>query len=206
MRISELARRGGVPVATVKYYLREGLVPTGTLTSSTQARYDDEHVARLQLVRALVGPGALTIAQAKDVLRAIDEPAGDLFDALAHAQHAIAGPADDVDPSPARELLERTGWAVDPDSPEVAQLARALAAAQDAGFQIPDDVMRAYIEASETIATAEIAGIPQDRGAGIRYAVLGTILAEPVLSALRRLAQQHASAQRFRTDATDNGS
>ena len=33
MRISELARETAVPVATVKYYLREGLLHDGELTS-----------------------------------------------------------------------------------------------------------------------------------------------------------------------------
>ena len=37
MRISELARRSGLPVATVKYYLREGLLPAGEPTAATQA-------------------------------------------------------------------------------------------------------------------------------------------------------------------------
>lgn len=29
MRISELSRRSGVPMATIKYYRREGLLPEG---------------------------------------------------------------------------------------------------------------------------------------------------------------------------------
>ncbi|GMA88788.1 hypothetical protein GCM10025868_40380 [Angustibacter aerolatus] len=46
-----------MPVATVKYYLREGLLPPGTPTSRTQAQYDEEHVRRLRLVRALLDVG-----------------------------------------------------------------------------------------------------------------------------------------------------
>ncbi len=52
MRISELVARSGVPLATVKYYLREGLLMPGETTSATQARYDEQHVRRLALVRA----------------------------------------------------------------------------------------------------------------------------------------------------------
>src|SRR5918999_1379911 len=37
VQISELARRAGVPVATVKYYLREGLLPQGELTGAIEA-------------------------------------------------------------------------------------------------------------------------------------------------------------------------
>ena len=41
MRISELSTRSGVPVPTIKYYLREGLVPEGARSSPTQAEYDE---------------------------------------------------------------------------------------------------------------------------------------------------------------------
>ena len=37
MRISALAQATGLPVATVKYYLREGLLHPGVATSATQA-------------------------------------------------------------------------------------------------------------------------------------------------------------------------
>src|ERR1700716_801088 len=44
MRMAELSAESGVPVATIKYYLREGLLPPGERTSRNQARYDDVHV------------------------------------------------------------------------------------------------------------------------------------------------------------------
>ena len=53
MRISDLSEATGVPVATVKYYLRERLLHPGEVVSRTQARYDASHVERLTLVRAL---------------------------------------------------------------------------------------------------------------------------------------------------------
>ena len=37
MRIAELSQTTGVPVPTIKYYLREGLLPAGELTSPNQA-------------------------------------------------------------------------------------------------------------------------------------------------------------------------
>ncbi|GAB2511519.1 hypothetical protein GCM10027064_06410 [Microbacterium petrolearium] len=42
--------------------------------------------------------------------------------------------------------------------------------------------------------------LPGERAAAVRYAVLGTILTEPLLLALRRLAQQDASARRLRRE------
>ncbi|WP_261165540.1 MerR family transcriptional regulator [Microbacterium sp. Marseille-Q6965] len=197
MRISELSRRSRVPVATIKYYLREGLVAPGTLTASTQAQYDETHLDRLRLVRALLGPGGLSIAQARAILGVIDDPQHDTFAALGAAQHAIAAAPPQEDTPRAASVLARAGWQIDPASTEPAQLEAALAGLDDAGFEIPDAVMTAYIRAAEQIAAAELAEAPEDRAAAIRYAVLGTVLTEPVILALRRLAHQQAAARRF---------
>ena len=74
MRISELSRRSDVPVPTIKYYLREGLLHEGVHTSATQAQYDASHEARLRLIRALVGPGGCSIAAVHRVIQAIENP------------------------------------------------------------------------------------------------------------------------------------
>lgn len=42
----ELAECSGVPVATIKFYLRTGLLAPGERTSPNQARYTGEHVRR----------------------------------------------------------------------------------------------------------------------------------------------------------------
>ncbi|MYU47619.1 MerR family transcriptional regulator, partial [Streptomyces sp. SID7803] len=52
MRLSELSERSGIATATIKYYLREGLLPPGERLSATQAEYDESHLRRLRLVRA----------------------------------------------------------------------------------------------------------------------------------------------------------
>ena len=54
MRISELSRRSGVPVATIKYYRREGLLPEGRALNPTTVEYDEEHIQRLRLIRSLI--------------------------------------------------------------------------------------------------------------------------------------------------------
>jgi len=37
MRIGELSRRSGVPVPSIKYYVREGLLPAGERTRPTRS-------------------------------------------------------------------------------------------------------------------------------------------------------------------------
>src|SRR5699024_1733247 len=103
MKISELSAATDVPVGTIKYYLREGLVRPGERTSRTTARYDHSHVERIRLVRALTDAGGLGIAQIKRVIDVIDADAPPRLDVLATAQDALVdgdvpagrvGPAD----------------------------------------------------------------------------------------------------------------
>ena len=197
MRISEVARQAGVPVATVKYYLREGLVHEGELTSATQARYDDTHVARLRLVRSLLGPGGLSIAKARDVLAAIDQPPPDTYDLLGVAAAAVRHPTE-LRPHPhVHALMERWGWPVhEKDCAEHQVLADALEALDGAEFEVPDGILDAYARAMDDVARVELAHVPRDSvAAAVRYVVLGVVLQEPVLLALRRLAEA-AAAQR----------
>src|SRR5687767_12715748 len=73
MRISELSREAGLPVATVKYYLREGLLPAGTASAPNQAAYDDGHLHRLRLIRTLREIGGLPIERVRAVVAAIED-------------------------------------------------------------------------------------------------------------------------------------
>ena len=55
-----------------------------------------------------------------------------------------------------------------------------------------------YAEAARKVAEADVAGVPTSSPEeATRYVVVGTIVYEPVLLALRRLAQVDASAHRF---------
>ncbi len=53
LKISELAEGAGVPVATVRHYLREGLLPEGRKTSRNMAYYPAELVDRIRLIKLL---------------------------------------------------------------------------------------------------------------------------------------------------------
>jgi DNA-binding transcriptional MerR regulator len=53
LSIEELAERAGVSVRTVRYYIGEGLL-TGPANRGKYASYDEDHLARLRLIRRLV--------------------------------------------------------------------------------------------------------------------------------------------------------
>ena len=53
LKISELAEASGVPVATVRHYLREGLLPDPVKTSRNMAYYPPEFADRIRLIKQL---------------------------------------------------------------------------------------------------------------------------------------------------------
>ena len=202
MRISQLAAESGVSVPSIKFYLREGLMHDGVLTSATQAEYDGSHVQRLRLIRALLGPAGLSIAGAHSLLGTMEHPPEHAHDLLgaAHAANAPTGAAIRDDLDAVRAEAASWGWDVSGCDPLVlSALGDALESLRDADFTVPPSVMRTYVDAMKSVASAEIAEIPTDSAeAAVRYVVLGTILVEPLLLAMRRLAQETASLERFR--------
>lgn len=201
MQISELARRSSVPLATVKFYLREGLLPQGLSTGATRAEYNDVHLARLRLVRSLVQVAGLSLSAIRKVLTAIDEPADSLQQAIGAAQAALPPTAaQDTDVGAALALVAELGWLVDPTCVAVRQLAMAMASLEAVGMDSVAPPLSEYGRAVYALAEQEVATVPtSSQEAAVRYVVAGTVFYEPVLLALRRLAQQDASLRRFTT-------
>jgi DNA-binding transcriptional MerR regulator len=197
MRISELSTVTGVPVATVKYYLREGLLPPGRATGATTAEYDDRHVARLRLARALVQVGGLSVAAARDVLASLDAAGESLHEVLGAAHSALPPQVDDdIEPRRARSLAAGRGWQVHPGAPALRQLEHALRALDDVGEPADGERLASYADAARRVAEVDVAGVPSTSPEEAATAVvIGTVLWEPVLLALRRLAQEAVSAE-----------
>lgn len=202
MRVSELVAATGVPLATVKYYLREGLLMPGEASSATQAEYGDRHVRRLALVKALAGVG-LPLGKIRTIVGLVDNPADTVFETIGRALAALPPyPADDSAASGeyprAQAVLERLGQVYEPSYPVVAQLERALAAAEDVGIPMTDERLDVYARHIRGIAEIDLELMPTDSAeSAIEYAVLGTAIYEPVLAALRRLAHQDIGAAKF---------
>ncbi len=209
MRISELARRAGISVATAKYYLREGLLPGGAVTGPNQATYDDGHLHRLRLIRALREVGGLEIRAIRAVVAAIEDEGLSQHELLGVAQRALHRPAN-RSPSPEAEdargavdgFIDRLGWDVAPDAPGRLDLAEALAALARLGREGGTALLRPYAAAADAMAAWEVRAIPTDEppGAAVERLVVGTVVFEAVFNALRRLAHEHHSALRTVSD------
>lgn len=90
VRMSELSRISGVSVPTIKYYLREGLLPSGEQTKANRASYSESHLTRLKLIAVMSGIARLSLAEIKIVLDELDGP-GSVVDTMAVMQNALAG-------------------------------------------------------------------------------------------------------------------
>lgn len=201
MRIAELSEATGVPIATIKYYVREGLVPPGTPTARNQARYDHRHVERLELIRALRDGADLPIATIAAVFASMDEhrPA-DRPEYLSQAVRALSEGPDaphdehrDVAERQVRELLADLAWDIDVESPGYHDLIDAVAAVHRflPGLITSGSQLRVHATAMRAVAEVEIPATfdpDHDPHNALRLAVLGTVLFEPVLLAFRKLA------------------
>lgn len=199
MKISQLAERSGVPVATVKFYIREGMLPRGEAVSATSSEYGDEHLARLRLIAALADVRGLPLSRVRDILALIDSPTGDPIDILGRAVGALPPyvDGDRADYPHARAAIAELGLTYDPGFTAVPQLDEALRALEGAGLDASPAVLRRYSDAMRRVAAEEIAPVAGMRlEDAVPYAVLGTALYEPVMLALRRLAHHHLLVER----------
>jgi DNA-binding transcriptional MerR regulator len=204
MRMAELSTESGVPVATIKYYLRERLLAPGERTSPNQARYGEAHIRQLKLIRVLMDVGGLSVSAVSAVLEAVKEqtPTHDL---LGVAHHGLKMPKVTVDD-------EGRAWA----------MARIEAMAAEHEWEIkPGDVVEALVGvlcafrqldrvrfldgldhyarlATEMVEKdlALVAAMP-DTESIVETAVIGTVLGEALFNVLRRLGHQNASEKKF---------
>ncbi|MEU0112517.1 MerR family transcriptional regulator [Streptomyces bobili] len=205
MRISELSRRSGVSVTTIKYYLREGLLAPGRQTSATQAEYDDQHLRRLRLIRALTGVRGLSVTTTREVLDALAAHTGDthLLLGLTLGSVSLSGESAEQDPATGEveALVEELGWHVHESAPARATLAEALTSLHSLGVPVDRHTLLPYARLAERIAVLDLDqldGLTDPLEAAER-ALLLTVLLEPALMALRRMAQENESARRHTT-------
>lgn len=216
-RVGELSRRSGVAVGTIKFYLREGLLPPGEATAKTQALYTVEHLRRLRVIRVLSDVGGLSIAKIRQVVEILEDDTtepGDVSQAVSYALAATGlatsarrGKPADEEPgdglSAARaltdEYLDAIGLVVDPDSPARTQLAEALVALGSLGLEAHPIVFTEHARLAYELAQFEIGALklrlspddPAAEGQAIDEMVVGTVVFGAAFMALRAMAHEH---------------
>jgi DNA-binding transcriptional MerR regulator len=174
VKIAELARRSGVPIATIKHYLREGLIAPSRKSGRTMSWYDPTLAARVRTIKELQQQHFLPLDVIRDTLDRDAEAPDDLtavnaiVKVLAEHGGARARSRDEViaGGGKAKELgwLEAMGLAV-PTGPDRAYrgddlaLLSTLGAARRAGISaemLPFAMLDRYLGALRALVTIEL--------------------------------------------------
>ncbi|MEU8300902.1 MerR family transcriptional regulator [Micromonospora sp. NPDC048909] len=200
MRMAELSRRSGVPIQTIRYYQREGLLPAGQLTSPNQAVYDESHVRRLGLIRAMVEVGEMPIAAVRALFQCLEANDGDEFLTLGLVQYALVRDVTAVHPVPTDsvdDLLNELDWRVRPANPARNVLAAALGTLERLGQQDVLALLKRYATAVHELAETEVRLVLDREGLDERAEAVVTVgvLGDAILTALRKLAQEDVTTR-----------
>ena len=212
LRVSSLSDRSGVPLSTIKYYIREGLLAAGDRSGPNRASYSERHVERLELIRALREVGGLRIEAVRRVLDAVDHPERGEdpveFALLAgrRGREALQAPrsaeeraACEHTEREVQELVAELDWPIPGQgggyvtriAEAVVQIRRHLRP------DFPIELLRGYADLAWRTSEFEFASSPtpdpvpmpgDDLVEPVKRAVLATILLEPVLLAFRSYA------------------
>jgi DNA-binding transcriptional MerR regulator len=201
--VSELAARADVPVATVKYYLREGLLNPGVATSPRRAEYDGSHLRRLRILRLLREIGGVPVSNLRRVVDALDDEALPVHDVMTLTADVItAGPEPGVQDPASREIVDQVlagvGWdSIRPESLDrrrLASLVTLLNAPGPLGASV--EVLGYYAGLADELARTEIGMVDdsRDRADLLEDMVTGSVVYGQVFSLLRQLGHEHHHA------------
>jgi DNA-binding transcriptional MerR regulator len=155
--ISEVAEQTGVPIATIKYYIREKLLPRPRVAGRTVGRYDAAFVQRLELVRELRSRFRLSLREIGTLLSEAG-PGSTLTEIELRLlnRERIDGAIDPTHaqpPVPASRLVERSG--LPPE--DIAELIKC-------GLLTPIKVDGAFVYAERDARIADVVGALRSSG------------------------------------------
>ncbi len=186
LKISEIAERSDVPVATVRHYLREGLLPEPVKTSRNMAYYPPEFVDRIRLIKQLQEQRFMPLKVIRELL---DSANGDhdRLRALAETGDALVeralGP--EAERTSQAEILQRF------DIPE-----RALLRLAELGVLSPTEegYSQTDVRIIEAVSNFRAAGWNETTGFGARDVARLMHGLEPVITDELRLLMERFSA------------
>ncbi|SEP59137.1 MerR family transcriptional regulator [Arthrobacter sp. OV608] len=201
MQLKELSEASGTTPATIKFYLREGLLPPGEAVHATRASYSRKHMKRLQLIHALRRIVGLSIDQVRSIVRLSDDGVPRLT-LLAHVQRVVLGlgsDAADVARTEAADAVVRMRDWPDAQSDARDALDRHLAMMEGLGITLPLEVLDQYSRAVDAIAglDLELTTAGNDTDDVILTAAIGMHMHSQLLLKLLALAQASHAIRRL---------
>ena len=207
MQLKELSERTGISAASIKFYLREGLLPAGESVHATRARYSTRHVSRLRLIHALRSVVGLSIEQIRPLVKLADDGAPRL-EILAAVQRTVLGLTalntqnGDVRTRAGDAVVRLRNW---PDAPSDARAAldAHVSLMESLGVPVTTELLDAYSKALDAIADRDInaTAAPEDTNELILTAAVGMHLHGQLVLKLLALAQASHAIGRYTKDA-----
>lgn len=208
MQLKDLSERAGVSAASIKYYLREGLLPAGENIHATRSEYSDRHLSRLRLIQALRKVVDLSIEQIRSLLKLADGGASRL-ELLAAVQRTVLGldagsGSGDTSTGEVDAVVRLRNW---PDVPSDARKAlnAHVALMQSLGIAVPLELLDAYSKAVDDIGSLDISATAasEDVNELILTAAVGMHLHSSLVLKLLALAQASHAIRRYQPDVND---
>jgi DNA-binding transcriptional MerR regulator len=204
MLVSELAERADIPLATVKYYLREGLLPAGVTTGPRRAEYADVHVRRLRVLRLLREIGGVPVTSLRQVVEALDDDDLPVHAVMTVIADVISTPPGHAGQDPAAldlvdQVFPAMGWdgirAESLDRQRLAALVSLLNGPGPLGATIQG--LTFYAGVADQLARAEVALLDPrtERSELLEEMVTGSVVYGQVFELLRHLGHEHHHAR-----------
>ncbi len=70
--VSQLSQLSGVPVTTIKFYIRKNLLPKPVKTGKTRAYYTISHINRLKLIQKIRKEGDMSLDKIREIINMMD--------------------------------------------------------------------------------------------------------------------------------------
>ncbi len=172
LKMSQLAKRSGVPAATIKHYLREGLIPAASVkTSRNMAYYDVGLVDRIRTIKDLQRERFLPLKVIREVL----EEKGVRDDEVGEALRSALAGLSSV-PARGRDEIVRAGVSED-----------ELGFFERVGVVTPKEVDGKVVYEGNDVALLKTLGAA--RRAGLTAEMLPYTILGPYVTAIRELSR-----------------
>lgn len=163
MRMRELEKRTGVGRETIRFYIREGLLPEPERASRNSASYTDDHVARVRAIKRLQEERFLPLAVIKNLLEASGDDAWLHAEAFPHLDAMLRARLDQGERIPLARVMEQAG-ATHADIEEAVE-SGAISIGADGRIDARDaGILKAHMELQHIGFTEERGFMREGRG------------------------------------------
>ena len=170
MLVSELAERADVPLATVKYYLREGLLAPGETTGPRRSEYDASHLRRLRILRALREVGGAPVSALQVIVDAVEDDSRPEHDLVCEISDALSPPlpVDGPDQAAGHQVnaaIDGVGWSdVRMDAAARLRLADLVQLVSEELLTVDSEILGYYARLADHLCRTETAHLDNTSG------------------------------------------